>query len=199
MGFKSLREAVRIRNRVIDAFERAERERDPGRRRALLTFVVAGGGFAGVELAGALNDFARGMLADHPGLGAADVRVVLVHAGERILPELSAGLGAYALERLRERGVEFALGARVKDARPGAVVLEPPRTIEAASTAWASRPRVRSAASTIGTESRSPRARTPARVVGAVETPDQRRLVWSRSLASAGVIGAVYEGCATAA
>jgi len=136
IGFKSLREAVRVRNRVIDAFERAERERDPARRRALLTFVVAGGGFAGVELAGALNDFARGMLADYPALGAADVRVVLVHAGDRILPELSAGLGAYALDRLRERGVELKLGARVKDARAGAVVLEPPETLDAETLVW---------------------------------------------------------------
>lgn len=136
IGFKSLREAVRVRNRVIDAFERAEREQDSARRRALLTFVVAGGGFAGVELAGALNDFARGMLADYPGLGAADVRVVLVHAGDRILPELSAGLGTYALERLRERGVEFKLGARVKDARPGVLVLDPAETIAAETLVW---------------------------------------------------------------
>ncbi len=57
------------------------------------------------------------MLADYPGLGAADVRVLLVHAGDRILPELSAGLGTYALERLRERGVEFKLGAGSSPAR----------------------------------------------------------------------------------
>jgi NADH dehydrogenase len=136
VGFKTLREAMHIRNRVIDAFERAEREKDPGRRRTLLTFVVGGGGFAGVELAGALNDFARGMLADYPELGATDVHVLLVHAGERILPELSAGLGAYALERLRERGVEFRLGARVKDAGPGMVLLDPPEGISAETLVW---------------------------------------------------------------
>lgn len=136
IGFKSLREAVRIRSRLIDAFERAEQEEDPARRRALLTVVVAGGGFAGVELAGALNDFARGMLADFPGLSAAEVRVVLVHAGERILPELSATLGRYAESRLRERGVEFRLGARVKDASPGQVTLEPAETLAAATLVW---------------------------------------------------------------
>jgi NADH dehydrogenase len=136
IGFKSLREAVRVRSRVIDAFERAEREQDPSRRRALLTFVVAGGGFAGVELAGALNDFARGMVADYPTLSASDVRVLLVHAGDRILPELSPSLAAYALERLGERGVEFKLGARVKDASPGAVVLEPAETIAAETLVW---------------------------------------------------------------
>ena len=137
IGFKSLREAVRVRNRVIDAFERAEREVDPERRRALLTFVVAGGGFAGVELAGALNDFARGMLADYPQLSAEDVRVLLVHAGERILPELSPRLAAYARDRLGERGVELKLGARVRDARSGEVTLEPPETIAAETLVWA--------------------------------------------------------------
>jgi NADH dehydrogenase len=136
IGFKSLREATQVRNRVIDAFERAERELDPVRRRALLTFVVAGGGFAGVELAGALNDFGRGMLADYPQLGPGDLRVLLVHPGDRILPELSAALAAYAEARLRERGVSFRLGARVKDARPGAVVLDPPETIEAETLVW---------------------------------------------------------------
>ncbi len=136
IGFRSLREAIQVRNRVIDAFERAEREQDPGRRRALLTFVVAGGGFAGVELAGALNDFARGMLVDYPQLTAGDVRVLLVHSGDRILPELSAALARYAEARLRERGVDFKLGARVKDARPGEVVLEPAETIVAETLVW---------------------------------------------------------------
>jgi NADH dehydrogenase, FAD-containing subunit len=65
---------------------------NPTRRRALLTFVVAGGGFSGAELAGGLNDFARGMLADYPNLSADDLRIVLVHSRERILPELSASL-----------------------------------------------------------------------------------------------------------
>src|SRR5262249_37412174 len=67
-NFKSLLDAIRIRNHVIEMFERADRELDPSRRRALLTFVIAGGGFAGVELAGALNDYAHGILADYPKL-----------------------------------------------------------------------------------------------------------------------------------
>jgi NADH:ubiquinone reductase (H+-translocating) len=123
-GFKSLREAMRIRNQVIDAFERADAETDPPRRRELLTFVVAGGGFAGVELAGALNDFSRGMLADYPRLRPKDLAIVVVHPGDRILPELSPQLAAYALERMAARGVTFRLGARVADARPGAFILK---------------------------------------------------------------------------
>lgn len=122
-NFKSLLDAIRIRNHVIEMFERADRESNEGARRALLTFVVAGGGFAGVELAGALNDFARGILADYPNLRPEEVRVILVHSHERILPELSELLGAYARRSMEGRGVEFRLGARLHDAGPGVVVL----------------------------------------------------------------------------
>src|SRR5271169_1428806 len=121
--FKSLIDAIRIRNHVIEMFERADRESDPEARKPLLTFVIAGGGFAGVELAGALNDLARGILADYPNLRSEDLRVVLVHARDRILPELSESLGRYAQKRMQARGVEFRLNARLTDARPGVVIL----------------------------------------------------------------------------
>ncbi len=124
LEFKTLADAIRIRNHVIEAFDHADAEPNPARRRALLTFVVAGGGFSGAELVGALNDFARGMLADYPNLSADDLRIVLVHSRERILPELSASLADYALERMRARGVTFELNARVSAARPGVVVLQ---------------------------------------------------------------------------
>jgi NADH:ubiquinone reductase (H+-translocating) len=119
-----LLDAILIRNHVINMFERADREADKTARQEALTFVVAGGGFAGVELAGALNDFARGMLADYPSLRPEDLRVILVHSRNRILPELSENLAAYALERMRERGVVFKLNARLADAGPGIVVLK---------------------------------------------------------------------------
>jgi NADH:ubiquinone reductase (H+-translocating) len=134
--FKSLLDAIRIRNHVIDMFERADREADHSTRQEALTFVVAGGGFAGVELAGALNDFGRGMLADYPSLRAEDLRVILVHSRDRILPELSAPLAAYALDRMRERGVTFKLNARLADAGPGAVVLKPDEEIRAQTLVW---------------------------------------------------------------
>src|SRR5271167_3269260 len=121
--FKSLIDAIRIRNHVIEMFERADRESDPAVRVAMLTFVIAGGGFAGVELAGALNDFARGILADYPNLRREDVRVVLVHARDRILPELSESLARYAQKHMEARGVEFRLNTRLTDAHPGVVVL----------------------------------------------------------------------------
>jgi NADH dehydrogenase len=74
--FKTLSDAMGIRNHVIDMFERADAELDPGRLRALLTFVVAGGGFSGTELASGLNDFARGIIVDYPSLSTADLRVI---------------------------------------------------------------------------------------------------------------------------
>jgi NADH:ubiquinone reductase (H+-translocating) len=134
--FKSLLDAIRIRNHVIDCFEHADREPDQARRREWLTFVVAGGGFAGVELAGALNDFARGILADYPHLGTDDLRIILVHARERILPELSEPLAQYALERMAERGVTFKLNTRLADARPGIVILNPAEEIRAQTLVW---------------------------------------------------------------
>lgn len=121
--FKSLLDAIRIRNHVIDMFERADRELDIEKRRELLTFVIAGGGFAGVELAGALNDFARGILADYPNISPEDLGIVLVHARDRILPELSESLGRYAQESMAARGVTFRLNCRLNDCRLGAVIL----------------------------------------------------------------------------
>ena len=121
--FKSLLDAIRIRNRVIDMFEQADRETDPELRREKLTFVIAGGGFAGVELAGALNDFSRGILADYPNISSKDLQIVLVHARDRILPELSESLARYAQESMAMRGVTFRLNCRLNDCRPGSVIL----------------------------------------------------------------------------
>ena len=123
LDFKTLLDASRIRNHVIEMFERADREPDPETRRALVTFVVAGGGFAGVELAGAINDFSRGISADYPAVASGEIRGMLVHSRDRILPELSESLARYAQGRMAARGVDFRLGTRVLDAQPGQVTL----------------------------------------------------------------------------
>src|SRR5258707_1194387 len=136
LDFKSLADAMVIRNQVIDAFERASDSPDAAQRQALLTFVVAGGGFAGVELAGALNDFTRGMLVDYPNLASDEIRIVLVHPRPRILPELSQGLAEYALNRMVERGVTFKLNSRIKDARPGVVLLQSEEEVPAHTLIW---------------------------------------------------------------
>ena len=121
--FKTLLDAIRIRNHVIEMFERADRETNLSTRKQLLTFVIAGGGFAGVELAGALNDFAHGIFPDYRNLNIKELCVTLVHSRDRILPELSETLAAYALEKMKQRGVTFRLGARLVDAQPGLVTL----------------------------------------------------------------------------
>jgi NADH:ubiquinone reductase (H+-translocating) len=122
-NFKSLLDAIRIRNHVIEMFERADLESDPAVQSSLLTFVIAGGGFAGVELAGALNDFAHGILADYPKLRPNQLNTVLVHSRDRILPELSESLARYAQEKMQLRGVSFRLNTRIVDAHPGVVLL----------------------------------------------------------------------------
>ena len=123
LDFKSLLDAIRVRNRVIEMFERADSESHPEVRRRLLTFVIAGGGFAGVELAGALNDFGRGILADYPNLQPEDLKIILVHSRDHILPELTESLGRYAQEKMAARGVIFRLNARLTNFQPGLVAL----------------------------------------------------------------------------
>ena len=122
-NFKSLLDAIRIRNHVIEMFERADLVSDPALRSSLLTFVVAGGGFAGVELAGALNDFAHGILADYPRIHPHELNIILIHSRDRVLPELSESLARYAQEKMQLRGVSFRLNTRIVDAHPGVVLL----------------------------------------------------------------------------
>jgi len=136
LDFKTLPDAIRIRNHAIDAFERADREPDPEIRRSLLTFVVAGGGFAGAELAGGLNDFVRGMLAYYPNIPPEELRIIVIHSRGRILPELSETLADYALEHMKERGVTFELNTRVADAQRGVVVLDSGEEIRTETLVW---------------------------------------------------------------
>jgi NADH:ubiquinone reductase (H+-translocating) len=134
--FKTLWDAIRIRNHVIEVFERADSERDAEIRRALLTFVVAGGGSAGTAIAGGLNDFARGMLDYYPNVRREEVRIILVHPRDRILPELSAPLSTYAIKRMADHGVTFKLNAHVADAQPGVVVLDTAEKIRTETLVW---------------------------------------------------------------
>lgn len=117
LPFKNLQDALRLRNHVIRALEEAAIEgHDPQLRRELLTFVVAGGGFSGVEVVAELNDFVRQVARGQPGIDPSELRVVLVHSQDRILPEVPERLGRFAERILRERGVELKLNARLSAA-----------------------------------------------------------------------------------
>jgi len=113
LTMKTLGDAIVVRNRAIDALGLADNLRDEAERRIALTVVVAGAGFAGTETAGALNDLLREAMKFYPNLKPDMLRVVLADPGDHILPELGESLGRYAQERLRRRGVEIRLGARV--------------------------------------------------------------------------------------
>lgn len=131
--FKSLEDAILLRDHIINMFERADFEADRTTSRRMLTFVVAGGGFAGVELLGGMNDFARGILSFYPNIHEEDLRLILVHSRETILPELSRELGLFAQEKLEERGVEFLLEQRVVGAKPGIVEVRDKKTKQVAA------------------------------------------------------------------
>src|SRR6266481_8247067 len=113
LPMKSLSDAVQLRAQIIQHLEEAHTECSLNDRQALLTFVVAGGGFAGVETVAALNDFVREALRFYPNLREEMLRVVLVHSGAVILPELGESLGRYAQKALARRGVEIRLNTRV--------------------------------------------------------------------------------------
>jgi NADH:ubiquinone reductase (H+-translocating) len=110
---KTLGDSILLRNRMLEALDIADNHPDENERKAMLTVVVAGGGFAGVETAGAVNDLLRSAIKFYPNLKENMLRVVLAHAGEVVLPELSESLGRYAQKQLGRRGVEMHLGTAV--------------------------------------------------------------------------------------
>ncbi len=134
---KNLADATRLRDHVLGLLERAEQEADPQERGRLLTFVVAGGGFAGTEMIAELFDLVHGVSHFYPGIGPGDARFLLVHAGDRILPEVSAELAGYAQRRLAARGIECRLGARVAEATACRVRLADGEWISARTLVWA--------------------------------------------------------------
>lgn len=136
MTMKSLADATLLRNHLIAAFEEAAQEVDESRKRRLMTFVFAGGGFAGVETAGAVNDLLRHALRYYPELDASMLRVVLVHAGALLLQELPERLGRYAQERLQQRGVEVRLETRVIGYDADTVRLSSGESVGAMSLVW---------------------------------------------------------------
>jgi NADH dehydrogenase len=133
---KSLSDAALLRNRMVALLEQASLQSDEAARRQLLTFVTAGGGFSGTETTGAVNDFMRETVRYYPQLREDLIRVVVVHPGNFILPELGEELGRYAERKLRERKVEVIKGARVANYDGVVVTLSDGTSIPAATLIW---------------------------------------------------------------
>ena len=133
---KNLSDAALLRNRMVAFLEEASVERDAAVRRQWLTFTIAGGGFAGAETAGAVNDFVRETAKFYPRLGDEEIRIVVIHPGDYLLPELGEELGRYAERKLCERKVEVIKGARVASYDGWVVTLNNGISIPAATLVW---------------------------------------------------------------
>jgi NADH dehydrogenase len=124
LPFKYLGDALTLRNRIIHTLEEADIEQDRELRRALLTFVVAGGGFSGVEAVAELNDFVRAAARSFRNVRPDEIRVVLLHAGGLILPELPKSLAEFAQTLLMKRGVEIRFNTRLTGATVDMALLD---------------------------------------------------------------------------
>jgi NADH dehydrogenase len=136
LTMKSLGDAIYLRNKLISHLEEADFECCAPERQELLTFVVAGGGFAGVETVASLNDFVREALGFYPNLREEFLRVVLVHPGPVILPELGEKLGAYAQQKLAARKVEIKVNTRVTGVSERGVELSDGSAIPTKTLVW---------------------------------------------------------------
>ncbi len=138
LAMKSLGDAIALRNTLISQLEEADTEcaQAAGLRDGLTTFVVAGGGFAGVETIASVNDFVREALAFYPALAQDQVRFVLVHSGDVLLPELDRSLGRYARRVIEARGVEVRTGVRVRGLSDDGVALSDGTTIPTRCLVW---------------------------------------------------------------
>src|ERR1700755_764477 len=149
-GLKTLEDATTLRRRILVAFERAERETDPQRRAALLTFVIVGAGPTGVELAGTIAELAQDTLPpDFRNIDTHKARVVLIEAGPRVLAGFSDDLSAYAQRSLKSLGVEVVLGQAVTECSADGVVYGG-KTLQAKTLIWAAGVRASPAAEWLG-------------------------------------------------
>jgi len=149
-GLKTLEDATTLRRRILVAFERAERERDPARRAALLTFVIIGAGPTGVELAGTIAELAQDTLPpDFRNVDTHKARVVLIEAGPRVLAGFADDLSAYAQRSLESIGVEVMLGEPVTECTADGVTYGGKR-LDAKTIIWAAGVRASRAAEWLG-------------------------------------------------
>ena len=135
--FRTLGDALFLRNHLIRVLEMAEVEEDPAQKSELLTFVVAGGGYTGVEVAAEINDFVREAARSYRRVDVTDIRVMLLQGADRILPELSSELAEFSRRLLERRGIEVRLNVRLRSGTAQSATLDdgttvPTRTLVAA-------------------------------------------------------------------
>ena len=136
IGFKQVEEAIALRNQVLDKMDIATTITDHAARRALLTFVFVGGGYAGIEALAELEDMANYATRYYPELSKGDLRFVLVEATGRILPEVGDDLGRYTVEELRKRRIDVRLNTRLESCVGGHIVLSDGEEFDAETLVW---------------------------------------------------------------
>ena len=136
IGFKSLADAIWLRNHVIETLEAANATEDAARREELLTYVFVGGGYAGLEALAELQDFAADAIESYPRARLHGMRWVLVEASDRVLPEIDAELADYALRELRGRGIDIRLGTTLEEVRADSARIATGETLPTRTVVW---------------------------------------------------------------
>ena len=167
LPLKTLGDSLFLRNRVISRLEQAELQPDVRARRWLTTFVIIGGGFSGVETAGELIDFLEASLRYYPRIQRDDIRVILLHSQNRLLPELSASLGEFAHRKMRMQGLDVRLEARAARIDDRSVTLASGEIIPAGTIVCT----IGTSPSPLVTESQLPKERGRVRVNADMSVP----------------------------
>jgi NADH dehydrogenase len=136
IGFKSLADAIWLRNHVVETLEVANDTEDPARRDQQLTYVFVGGGYAGLEALAELQDFAVDAMERYPRARLHGMRWVLVEATNRVLPETDPGLADYALRELRGRGIDIRLGTTLEEVTASTAKLSTGETLPTRTVVW---------------------------------------------------------------
>jgi NADH:quinone reductase (non-electrogenic) len=136
IGFKSLADAIWLRNHVVETLEEANVSEDPARRERLLTYVFVGGGYAGLEALAELQDFAADAMDSYPRARLHGMRWILVEATDRVLPEIDQKLADYAVRQLRGRGIEVRLGTTIEAVDAESATLSTGETVPTRTVVW---------------------------------------------------------------
>ena len=136
VGFKSLADAIYLRNHVVETLEEANATEDPARREELLTYVFVGGGYAGLEALAELQDFAADAMESYPRARLHGMRWVLVEAMDRVLPEIDLQLAEYALRELRGRGIDIRLQTTLERVEADSATLSSGETLPTRTVVW---------------------------------------------------------------